>query len=564
MKKNDVSVQHVIIVLLFFLSGISGLVYEVVWARMLALVFGSTVYATTTILVAYMGGLSIGSYFGGRAADRVRYPVRFYGMCELGIGVFALIFPFLLQGLNGLYVFAYNRFIPTRIPFITLRFIIVSILLMIPTLLMGATLPALSKSIVRRTGDAGHYTGLLYAVNTIGAVFGVGFAAFVSIEKLGLRSTTYTAAALNLLIAAIVMLLLRKSFLEIKRRTTRAAESNPGQSAAPGHDSRAEKVSVIVYAVSGFCALSLEVLWTRELVFFLGMDTYAFGTMLSVFLFGIGIGSILMARNLPKVRNAFFLLGLFETAIGITTLLNFILIPHLYTYKQGLFDSLGTSIFSFVLSGYVITLFLMIIPTLLMGAAFPLVVQIYSENKTGIGRSIGKIYSFNTLGSILGSLITGFLFIPLIGVANSFKIIITLNIALGAVVLLFVRFRKKVYRIAPVFFLVPVLLLLFIPFDKSLVAYSYIMKGTNNRLLYYAEDAYAAVSVLDIPAVGRRLYVDSGLAADTSRFDMPSHKIIVHLPLLLQKNPKRALVIGFGMGETSYSITTHDVRVDAV
>ncbi len=548
-----------VIITLFFFSGISGLVYEVVWARLLALIFGSTVYATATILVAYMAGLSIGSYFGGRLTDRLKNPVKFFGICELGIGFFALIFPLLFKLVSSLYIDVYNIFLPSRFLFTILRFIIISCILLIPTSLMGATLPALSKGLIGKRNRTGNFTGFLYALNTAGAVCGVILSAFIGIEKFGLRNTAYSAAFVNITIAFIVLFALNIKSLP------------PGGRAVGVPDGRFRpasfyaKFTLPVYAVSGFCALALEVLWTRELIFFLGIDSYAFGTMLSVFLFGIGLGSLIISRYLERIKNPFLLLGIFELCIGFTTLINFILIPGLYQYKQSLYANIGRNMFSFVFSGYIITLALMSVPTFFMGGAFPLAVRVYSENTKKIGHAVGKIYSFNTMGSILGSLLVGFLFIPLLGISNSFKVIISINIFIGIVILLLVNYRNKILKVIPALFaLFAVAAFIVLRFEKPLVSYSYIMDDPENKLLHYSEDAYASVSVVEIPGVGRRLYVDSGLAADTSRFDMPSHKMIVHVPLLIQENPEKALVIGFGMGETSYSITTHGVQVDAV
>ena len=552
-----------IIAALFFFSGISGLIYEVVWARLLAIVFGSTVYATSTILVAYMAGLSIGSYFGGRLADRLKNPVKFFGFCEFGIGAFALIFPILFTLVNAFYVDIFTIFFPSgfslRFLFTFIRFIIISCLLLIPTSLMGATLPALCRGLFGESNRTRDLPGFLYALNTAGAVCGVVFSAFVGIEKLGLRITSYTAASINIIIAFIVLFI-----LNIKRLTDEDRAVNiSGDRFRPS--SINARITLIVYSISGFCALALEVLWTRELVFFLGVDTYAFGTMLSVFLLGIGLGSFVISRSLYKIKNPFLLLGIFEVCIGLTTLLNFIFIPKLYQYKQVIFANLGYNVFSSVFSGYAVTFALMIIPTLFMGGAFPLAVRVYSENTKKIGHSVGKIYSFNAMGSIMGSLLTGFLFVPLLGISSSFKVVISVNILIGVMILLLVNYRKIVFKIIPAAFAaLIVVFILFFSFTKPLVMYSYIMEDPDVKLLYYSEDEYASVSVVEIPGVGRRLYVDSGLAADTSRFDMPSHKIIAHVPLLIQKKPENALVVGFGMGETSYSITTHGVRVEAV
>jgi spermidine synthase len=279
---------------------------------MLALIFGSTVYAISTILVAYMAGLSIGSYFGGKFADRIKNPVKLYGICELGIGLFALIFPILLNHINGLYIEFYTLFNPSRVLFSTLRFIILGCLLLIPTSLMGATLPALSKGLTSEIEKVGIISGNLYAINTTGAVCGVAVSAFISIEAVGLRTTSHLAAFFNLAIAFIVLFGLHIKNFSNKNAAQRAFQTSPEQT------SFSAKFVLFVYALSGFCALSLEVLWTRELVFFLGSDTYAFGTMLSVFLFGIKIPSFYLeySKYVSDLRH-FLILSLFQNYTSI-------------------------------------------------------------------------------------------------------------------------------------------------------------------------------------------------------------------------------------------------------
>ena len=557
--------RSLVFFILFFVSGLCALIYEIIWQRMLVLVFGSTVYATTTILVSFMGGLSLGSYLAGKYSAKFKSPIFIYGVIELLIGLFALIFPFLVNQSTMLYVVLYKNVHSNRYFFIIVRFLMLLIILLIPTSLMGATLPTISKGIVSSQNKKGYYTGLLYAFNTIGSVIGVLFATFYSIEKFGLRNTTYIAATLNIVIFFVIFIFpkyrnfkLEDSFnLQIKGKTNELSYENR------------EILIVIIYAISGFSALSLEVLWTRELVFLLGMDSYAFGTMLSAFLFGIAIGSFVISKLIEKIKNLYLMFGLLEIGIALTTLLNFIFIPGLYDLKQGIYLESNYNLFTFVLSGYVLTLILMMLPTLMMGAIFPIVIQIYKAKNGQISTTIGNVYSINTLGSILGALVTGFIMVPLFGVINSFKIIISVNIILGSILIyIFVipKIRNRYIGYIYILFsiMVTTVFFVFIPISKEIVKYSYIMKNKKNKLLYYSEDAYAAVSVVDVVNTGRRLYVDSGLAADTSRFDMPSHKLIVHIPLLIQNNPKTALVIGFGMGETSYSITTYSVQVDAV
>ncbi|MDM7914200.1 MAG: fused MFS/spermidine synthase [Candidatus Eisenbacteria bacterium] len=199
-----------IVLLLFLASGFSGLVYQVVWTRELTLVFGVTTYATSAVLSSFFAGLALGSWLAGRIADERRTGLRLYGAIEIGIGVYALLVPALLGGLNGVYRFAYREMGASFYVLSLLRFVMSGLVLLIPTTLMGATLPVMTRALVRRFDRLGFGLAGLYALNTLGAAIGVAVAGFVLIGAIGLRQTTWVAAAVNLAIGATAILLGRR------------------------------------------------------------------------------------------------------------------------------------------------------------------------------------------------------------------------------------------------------------------------------------------------------------------------------------------------------------------
>ncbi len=194
----------------FLLSGLSSLIYEVLWVRMLILIFGSTTFAISTVLTAFMGGLALGSYLFGRYIDRSRSPVPMYGILETGIGVYALLVPTLFSGLIPLYRWVWQSFHLNFYLFSLMQFFLVSLVLIVPTTLMGATLPILSKYYARREDRLGLTVGSLYAVNTLGGILGTFFSGFFLLPALGVRLTTFLAALLNLLIGTIVLVVIKK------------------------------------------------------------------------------------------------------------------------------------------------------------------------------------------------------------------------------------------------------------------------------------------------------------------------------------------------------------------
>jgi spermidine synthase len=273
------------------------LVYEVVWMRMLTLVFGATAFATSTILASFFAGLALGSFYFGRVIDRGRDPLRVYAFLEAGIGVFAFLMPVLFAGLTGLYVLLSRQLAIGFFGISLIRFACSFLVLLVPTTLMGGTLPVIVKFFAKRHERLGWHVGHLYSVNTFGAVVGTLSAGFILILMLGVKESAYVAGAVNLLIAGIVLALARRlSVRPVADVTAEVSEEVPQAGWGAATSSRLALLALWAVGISGFCALALEVFWTRALVFFLDNSTHAFTTILTAFLLGIAIGSFLVAR----------------------------------------------------------------------------------------------------------------------------------------------------------------------------------------------------------------------------------------------------------------------------
>jgi spermidine synthase len=328
-----------------------------------------------------------------------------------------------------------------------------------------------------------------------------------------------------------------------------------------------------VIAISGFCALAYEVLWTRVLTLFLGSTTYAFTTMLSAFLCGIALGSFLLARFIDARKDLLTILGAVQIGIALSAILLIPVFGKLYDIGSQL-----TRAGWLVFGRFTLSFLVMLLPTILMGGTFPLVSKIYASRlESGIqhlGRSIGNVYSANTLGSILGSFLAGFILIPHIGIQRTIVIIAFINAAAGAMVAVIgathpaPRLKSSVPRFTVLTAAIIVIIVasILIDVDKPLTRFTAIFKGPGeeSKLLFYKEGVDASVTVVEDPQGVRRAFVDANQAAEDSRWDLPSHSVIGHLPILLHPDPKTALVIGFGMGVTSWSISRHGVQVDAI
>ena len=556
-----------IVWLIFIFSGASSLIYEVIWMRQLTLIFGSTVFATSTVLTAFMAGLALGSYYFGRMIDEsTQSPLRLYALLEAGIGAFCLVWPLILTTLGAIYVLIHRNITSEFYTLSLIRFVLTFGVLLIPSTLMGGTLPVLTRFFVKRLEQLGTNIGILYALNTFGAVVGTVAAGFFLIEALGIRWTLGVGIAINFGVTVIALVLAQKvsgTEVDEQQETTQQVESEDSPHLPEKH--------LVLWAIgtSGFCALAYEVLWTRIMVFFLGSTTYAFATMLAAFLFGIALGSMVFSRWVDRIRRPIAIFGILQIGIGLFALILMPAFEELYGMSRAFQSTFGSSRFWAFFSCFLV----MCLPTFLMGASFPLVTKIYTGNARQLGRSIGNVYAVNTVGSILGAFCAGFILIPLLGIRPSIVLTVALNTGIGCLLVLRGERRTETGKslLQGVGIGMPVLnaglaVILLLTVNQPLFLKSAIFKTQRpgDTLVDYNEEVDATVTTLKDDEGVYRLYVDTNQAADASRWDSPSHRVIAHLPLLLHPRPKQALVVGFGMGLTSHSITQHGVRVDAV
>ena len=562
-----------IVWLIFILSGASGLIYEVIWMRQLTLIFGSTVFATSTVLTAFMAGLALGSYYFGRKIDEsTQSPLRIYALLEAGIGVFCLVWPLILGALSAIYVLIHRNVTSEFYTLSLIRFVLTFGVLLIPSTLMGGTLPVLTRFFVKRLEQLGTNIGILYALNTFGAVIGTVAAGFFLIEALGVQWTIGVGIIINFGVAAVALALAQKtSKTEDASHELRETPVESEPSLTDNRQPITDNSKLVLWAIgiSGFCALAYEVLWTRIMVFFLGSTTYAFATMLAAFLFGIALGSMVFARWVDRIKQPIAVFGIVQLGIGLFALILMPAFEELYGMSRAFQSTFGGSRFWAFFSCFLV----MCLPTFLMGTSFPLVTKIYTGSARQLGKSIGNVYAVNTVGSILGAFCAGFILIPLLGIRPSIVLTVALNTGIGCLLVLRGEWRAETGKslLQGVSIGMPILnagvaVIMLLTVNQPLFLKSAIFKTQRpgDTLVDYNEEVDATVTTLKDDEGVYRLYVDTNQAADASRWDSPSHRVIAHLPLLLHPRPKRALVVGFGMGLTSYSITQHGVQVDAV
>lgn len=576
-KSRGFPAYRTVVIFLFLFTGVSGLIYEILWTRMFSLVLGTTVYAVAIVLGVYMGGLALGSWFFGRIVDRPgTNGFRLYAWLEGAVGIYAFILPFLMDLSDEIYKMAWPLLSESFAGQTVLRLGLTVIILIVPTTLMGGTLPVLSRYLVRSRDRSGIEIGTLYAVNTLGAVFGCFIAGFFLIELLGVRMTLITAAILNLTVALSAFYLSGRSYPEASEIPAKKTESRKKKNIKPATDYSPRQIKAVLwlFALSGFTALALEVLWTRSLMYFVNIDTWAFTAMLTAFLCGIGLGSLIMTRFVEKIRKPILTLAVIEILIGVSAGLSIPLFDLLHvtaTTELWLASSSNTLLWQIV-SKLFQSFFIMLVPTLLMGAAFPLVCRIYVGNRKEVGREIGTLYALNTAGAILGSIGAGFVMLPLLGsIQDSILLSSSIYAVIGFFLLIIAIDNTRARLWVKIFITVGLgaLVILNIQFTgQPVIKLSQFFKEQPGlfTLRYFREGPDASISVLEKANGLRELNINGQSTAFTNYMDMQVHRMLSHLPMLLHPDPQKVLVVGFGMGSTVWGCCQYNEveRVDVV
>ena len=562
----------------FFLSGAIGLLYEVVWARMLTQIFGNTTHAIATVLSAFMAGLALGSYGFGRIVDTRRNALLAYGLLEGGVGVYGLLVPTLFTLTQWAYTRLYGLVDVSFAAFSVVLFLLAFVVIVIPTALMGATLPVLSRFSVTQFASVGRRVGDLYAINTLGAVLGCALTGFVLVAGLGLHGTVRLGAALNLSIALIIVILVAVTGLG----ATPPAGGEETEGVAPAETAAARTrlatALLVGFALSGGAAMVYENAWVRALTLVIGMSTYSFTVMLTTFLIGLGVGSFLYARWWGSRRVGIATFGGLQLLIALTSLATIPLFEQLPFVFLRLRHGFGDFFEQFLTIQVLLSALVMILPTLLLGATFPMVASIYTRSLAVVGRSVGTAYASNTLGAIIGAFLGGFLLIPTIGVQHSIGLAVAVNAAVGVLLVGMDPSRRLAARLTAAATLAAAAVLAFLGFgawDKGVMTsgvaiYYYNYTGlptdglrrewmTRDELLYYREGLTATISVHRSPE-SDYLYEKTNGKVDASFGDTPTQLMVGYLPMLFNPTAKRVLVIGMGSGMTAKAAAAFPVE----
>jgi spermidine synthase len=552
------------IAVLFFASGATGLVYEVTWTRMFTSVFGNTTHAVSAVLAAFLGGLALGSFALGRIADRSPRLLRLVAALEAGVALAALAMPAVLDGLDAVYAPIYRAFPSSPWILVAAKVVVSFAVLLVPTFLMGGTLPVLSRFLVRRSEESGTRVALLYAINTLGATLGCFATGFWLVEALGVTRTIRLTALANALLAAAFFAMGAALDRSAARRPDAGPAPETAGDSAPDLDPRRARWVLVAFGCAGFVSLALEVLWTRLLVFRLHTTVYAFATMLTTFLAGIGLGSLLYSAidRRGRVRRPVLVFGAIEAAIGVLGLAS---IPLFASFESITATWNVESWREETAQELLLSALVMLGPTLLMGAAFPLVARIVARNAAAIGASVGKVYAVNTAGTILGSFLAGFVLAPLLGTQTSVVVVSAVALATGTAVLLLppasgARGGRRPWLAVAVPWVASAALLALTPSDTLFRYYNVGAQRADSRaeILAATEGIETVTTVHRYPDGTRVISTGSIDVAGTGLTLRTTQKLQAHVPMLLHPRPRTVLQVGFGSGETSHIVTTYD------
>jgi spermidine synthase len=574
-----------------FLSGAAALIYQITWIKRFSNLFGLHILSVSLVLGTFMAGLALGSLIFGRISDR-KNPVLLFVILESALAAFAFLFPFLFQRLSVLYTFFAGLFQQSVTDYQFLRFVLAFLFLIIPSTCIGGTLPVLVRIITKHIGQLGKNLGLLYAINNLGALAGCLISGFILIRNIGISGSLTTGGLLNLFNVVFILLLLylpaikrSQSLINLPSAKPSLSLLNVSVAKSSGTEISAKPSTkildqdfsceirshlkplpvkilillLVVFAFEGFTTLSFEVLWTRVFTeFSYDKTVYLYSVIIAGFIAGLSLGSFIISRYINRIKDLVAFTGWLETGIGFLSLLQLILatlyMPALIEKRELYSTWAGVSGHE-----YVLILIFIQFPVILMGMTLPVVGRLYAQNIQDLGRKIGIIGMLDTLGSIAGSIIAGFVLMPLMGVTRAIIFTALINIILGILIFGFhpekkIQFRKS---LIPAIIVSAILMLVLHPRDPYFK--TKFGKKPGEEIVYYKEAACGTVTIHRYQLGYSALSINGVLFAYNTSDDLRSHRMLACMPYFFHPQPDNVLILGFGLGITAGFFTIADI-----
>ncbi|MFO0600155.1 MAG: spermidine synthase [Myxococcaceae bacterium] len=568
-----------LVVGLLLLSGATGLVYELTWSKRLANLLGNTGQAHAIVLSTFMGGLALGAFLLGRRADKAKRPLALYGLLEIGIGLYALVMPSVLE----IFASGYLAVAPglEGVARVTARLALASAALIVPTLLMGGTLPVLMRHLTERLGTARKELSLLYAVNSLGASVGCLFAGMMLVPAVGLLTSERLAATVNLVLGAIAVVVGRG--LVIDSQAAGATEDAAGE--GQRFEAAAVRAALVGTALAGFTSMTYETVWIRVLSIVLGGTSYAFTLILTAFILGIAIGSFWLSTR-PDT-NALRTFGWLQLALVFAVLVSmtaYARLPYAFIQVHWRLEHAPQTWSVYQALCFAVCGALLLPPTFLLGASFPAAARVALRAVGDVGARLGTTYLWNTIGTVTGALFGGLLFLPLLGLEGTLALALVANLIAAGWALM--SPGAGVERGRAVRWLVPSAIALLLAvigtsgwastlassgryreWNHGFESYAQFLDEVRARsdVKFYRDDVFA--SVLVGTQEGERRYLRiNGKVDGSNGGDIDTQILAAHLGVLFHPKPvKRVLLVGIGAGITAGSLLTHDLeRLDVV
>jgi len=562
--------KRFLLLAILFLTGFTSLVYELIWTRKLSLVFGANALAVSTVLSIFLAGLALGSFYGGKLIEKSKNPYKFLGYLEILIGAGCLLTLFLIDRIKYIYLPLFTLFGENLFLVNIVHFIISAIILIFPTFLIGVAFPSIVKLYYQEDNDIGGSVSWSYAADTIGGALGILITGLVLIWKIGFWNTSLLSSIVNIALGILIFILLKAKIVDpqqftqksrIKKKRIRRAKS--GEKNEPTEISG--KLVLALFFFSGMAALILENVWIRYFDMIYGNNMVSFSLVIASFLIGLGLGSFAAKYLTYSIKNKILLFSFIEMGIGISSLILLMMFPYIENMYLSIFfdvDSYG----GFLILLGLLVFIMLLIPTILMGMTLPVMSIIYTKGKT-IGSDIGRLYSFNSLGSILGSFLSGFVFFYVFGLHNTAIMASLIYILIAFIfVIFYAKSRLKTFLTVFVNLIFLVLLLYDFYYQPDFLYIGAYYHGTQftspadfsrtkeeYEVLFEKQSPYSFVSV--VSARGNTLLKING-RTEGSTYNIVQN-MLANLPLLFHASPNEVASIGHGGGYTLNTITKY-------
>jgi len=546
---------------IFSLSGFSGLIYESIWSHYIKLVLGHAAYAQTLVLTIFMGGMALGAWLISRVSSRIRNPLLWYAVVEAIIGIFGVVFHQEFLALqNFLFEYALPNINSPTLAAIA-KWSIATTMLLPQALLLGTTFPLMSSAIIRVDKQAsGRTLAMLYFSNSMGAAIGVLFSGFILIEAVGLPGATLTAGIINILLALCVWIITRE-----------LASTEPAIVQSPRYiKTNDSKLLILVAMLTGTASFFYEIGWIRMLSLVLSSSVQAFELMLSAFIAGLALGSFLIRRKIDQLASPGIYLAWIQIIMGLLATATLPLYVESFSFMSFLFDGLAktdSGYFLFNFGSHAIAMAIMFPATLMAGMTLPLITNILLKSG-GNEAAIGKIYSANTVGAIVGILLAIHLVMPIAGVKTLITVGSSIDILLGIVLLIA---YKKNWRANPKVTLpltgvvVFMIVLSFTPFDRAVLSSGVYRFGKArlakaDKLMFYNDGKTASIALIKHPDGSKSIRTNGKTDAKIAPLDKPysadevTMVMAAIVPLALKSDARRVANIGMGSGLTSHAL----------